>query len=53
MAWTPEGWAPSDLVAGLRGSATPMAPGGLPAAGRVWLTRFRDVHTRCLAESDA
>jgi hypothetical protein len=35
------GLATTVLVAGLRGSATPTAPGGLPAAGRVWLTRFR------------
>src|SRR5919109_2517692 len=26
MQWTPEGWATTDLVAGLRGSATPTAP---------------------------
>src|SRR6266704_5901811 len=35
----PAGWATTDLVAGLRGSASPTAPAALPAAGWVWLTR--------------
>jgi hypothetical protein len=37
----PAGWATTDLVAGLRGRASPSAAAALPAAGRVWLTRFR------------
>src|SRR6266545_960154 len=38
VEWTPAGWRPLDLVAGLRGRATPTAPAALPAAGGVWLT---------------
>ena len=38
VEWTPAGWATLDLVAGLRGRATPTAPAALPAAGGVWLT---------------
>ncbi len=41
VEWTPEGWVTTDLVAGLRGGATPTAPAALPAAGRAWLTHFR------------
>ena len=41
VEWTAEGWVTTDLVAGLRGGATPTAPAALPAAGRVWLTHFR------------
>jgi hypothetical protein len=37
----PDGWATTNLVAGLRGRATPTAPAALPAAGRVWLPHFR------------
>src|SRR6266511_4214742 len=44
VEWTRAGWATIDLVAGLRGRATPTAPAALPAAGRVWLTQFPDVH---------